>query len=561
MSNNHEHLPIIHERVDELPLLLAQLREMGVPELLNAAFPTPHNWQGLSLGPLVAAWVVFILAESNHRLSHLRAWAATHLHTLAVGLGVVVVDPDFTDDRLAQALEYLKEDDAWRRFKEQLNTRLLRVYDLPTDTIRLDSTTAKSSGTVTSDGLLQFGHSKDHRPDLPQLKLKLSTLAPLGLPRTATVVKGNCADDPLYVPEIDRVRETLKKPGLLFVGASKMAALATRTPVAAGGDYYLWPLPAPQMPAAALAELLVPVRAGEPLTPVWRRTDDTGRKEQSAAGYEYQVPRSRAAEDGSVTACTARRMVVRSLAQSRSARRSLQRRLTDAQHAITPVGKKRHGKTCPQTEATWRAAVDKIALRYKVTDLLLVSYDVTQRPQRVRAYGARPARAAILETVRVRVQVDKAALADAQFLLGWRVYATNAPTASLSLAQAVVASRGSYLIEHGFRRLKGHPVSLTPLYLTTPGRLTGLVRVLLIRLRVLGLLEYQARRALAATGKQVAGLTKGLPQKATARPTAAAMVQAFAGLTLFQVAGQWYLTPLNALQQRRLPLLGFSADI
>jgi len=109
--------------------------------------------------------------------------------------------------------------------------------------------------------------------------------------------------------------------------------------------------------------------------------------------------------------------------------------------------------------------------------------------------------------------------------------------------------------------LKGHPLSLPPLYLTPPGRLTGLVRVLLLGLRVLGLLEYTARRAVAATGKQGAGLTTGLPQKATARPTAAAMWQAFAGLTLFQVAGQWYLTPLNAVQQRRLPLLGFSADI
>jgi len=151
------------------------------------------------------------------------------------------------------------------------------------------------------------------------------------------------------------------------------------------------------------------------------------------------VPLSRAAEDGSVTACTERRRVVRALAPSRSARRSWPRRLPAAQHALTPLGQKRHGNTCPHTAATGRAAVDKLALRDKVTALLLVSDDVTQRPPRVRAYGARPARAAILETVRVRVQVDQAALAAAQLLLGWRVYATNAPTASLSLAQAVVA--------------------------------------------------------------------------------------------------------------------------
>ena len=273
------------------------------------------------------------------------------------------------------------------------------------------------------------------------------------------------------------------------------------------------------------------------------------------------MPRARAEADGSVRTFTERRLVVRSLAQSRSAGRRVQRRLTAAQHALKQVGQKRPGKTCPSTAAAWRAAVDKSCLRYQVADLRLVSSDVTRRTHQVRAYGARPARADLIETVRVRGPIDQAALAEARFLLGWRVYATNAPVAHLSLTHAVVASRGSYLIERGFRRLQGHPLSLTPLYLTPPGRLTGLGRVLLLGLRGLGLLEYKARRALAATGAQVAGLTTGLPQKATARPTAAAMLRGGAGLTLFQVAGQWYWTPLNALHQRLLHLLGFSADL
>lgn len=34
--------------------------------------------------------------------------------------------------------------------------------------------------TVIENGLFQFGHSKDHRPDLPQLKINQSVLDPLG---------------------------------------------------------------------------------------------------------------------------------------------------------------------------------------------------------------------------------------------------------------------------------------------------------------------------------------------------------------------------------------------
>jgi len=50
---------------------------------------------------------------------------------------------------------------------------------------------------VTEDGLLQFGHSKDHRPDLPQVNVMLAVLDPLGLPVATDIVPGQRADDPL----------------------------------------------------------------------------------------------------------------------------------------------------------------------------------------------------------------------------------------------------------------------------------------------------------------------------------------------------------------------------
>ena len=55
--------------------------------------------------------------------------------------------------------------------------------------------------------------------------------------------------------------------------------------------------------------------------------------------------------------------------------------------------------------------------------------------------------------------------------------------------------------------------------------------------------------------------TKGLPRKATARPTTEALLQAFDGLTLTGIGQLWYLTPLSDLQRRILELLGFTAEI
>ena len=561
MPKNAERLPITSERVDDLPLLFAQLKEMRVPELLNESFPTHGNWRGLSLGHLVTVWLTFILSESNHRLSHLRAWTAARLQTVQAGLGVPIVETDVTDDRLAQALDYLSDPTGWGHFEDLLNRQTLRIYDLATPVVRLDSTTAKSYGHVTEEGLLQFGHSKDQRPDLPQLKIKVSTLDPLGLPLTATITSGEKADDPLYVPEIDRVRQTVQQRGLRYVGDSKMAALATRVHVAGGGDYYLCPLPQTQVSAAALQELLTPVRAGTRAPEAIKRFNDaTGRWEKIAEGYEYPVPIVGELEGQPVT-FPERRLVVHSLKMAQAQSQNLDRRLTQAVSAIQRLNERKQGKPRPKSQAALEATVAGLLKTHRVTDLLHVQYPVRRHAPPVRPSGDHPARARVTEAPTVRVQINRPAVADAKFALGWRVYATNAPQAQLSLTTAVLAYRGSYLIERGFHRLKGHPLALTPIYLTTPGRLTGLVRVLLIGLRVLGLIEYKARRELATRGEKIAGLTKGLPKKATARPTTEALLQAFDGITLSRIGQQWYLTPLSKLQRRILELIGFTAEI
>ena len=105
-----EELTITHERVDDLPVLLAQLERMQVAPLLDTHFPTHGNWQGLSLGQVASGWLTFILSEANHRLSHVEPWAAERLTTLSAGAGTPVRALDFSDDRLAAVLDYLSAD-------------------------------------------------------------------------------------------------------------------------------------------------------------------------------------------------------------------------------------------------------------------------------------------------------------------------------------------------------------------------------------------------------------------------------------------------------------------
>ena len=146
--------------------------------------------------------------------------------------------------------------------ERDLSQQTIRVYELPTDLVRIDTTTANSYAAVLSEqGLFQFGHSKDD-PDRPQFKIAAAILDPLGLPLATAVVPGNTADDPLYIPAIQAVHQSLGVGGRTYVGDCKMAALATRAFVAAGGDFYLCPLAETQLSRAERRELLRPVWDG-----------------------------------------------------------------------------------------------------------------------------------------------------------------------------------------------------------------------------------------------------------------------------------------------------------
>src|SRR5262247_1742677 len=246
-----------HERVDDIPVIIAQLTHMRVAELLDKHFPTNGNWTGLSLGWVTVVWLTFILAEGDHRLYRVEPWIKEHQRTLSRCISRRVKPRDFTDDRLATVLNYVSVEEHWIAFECELNESLLRVYHLQPRMARVDSTTA--AAFVTPDGLFQLGHSKDHRPDLPQLKIALAVLDPLGLPLTTTVVAGNTADDPLYLPEIAKVRQIAQLTGLTYVGDCKMAAIGTRAEIVAHQDYYLCPLSAKQRPEAELDRVLDPV--------------------------------------------------------------------------------------------------------------------------------------------------------------------------------------------------------------------------------------------------------------------------------------------------------------
>ncbi len=120
-------------------------------------------------------------------------------------------------------------------------------------------------------------------------------------------------------------------------------------------------------------------------------------------------------------------------------------------------------------------------------------------------------------------------------------------------------------MERNFGRLKGQPLSLSPMFVERDDLATGLVRLLSIALRVLTLLEFVVRRQLAQERATLAGLYAGNPKRATTYPTTERLLEAFQEITLTLVIEpqqiRRHLTALSPLQQRVLALLAFPPTI
>ena len=552
------------ERIDDIPLLLAQMEKIQLAKLLDEQYPMHGNWGGLGLGPIVQIWLAYILSEGDHRLNHVEDWASGLLRTLEKCFDRPVRALDFSDDRLASVLDCLGQDDAFDRVESKLNQTVIRVYDLKVSRVRVDSTSVKSYVPVTEGGLFQFGHSKDHRPDLPQLKINQSALDPLGIPLTTTIVSGDKADDPLYIPEIRKVQQSVQTHGVLYVGDCKMASLAIRTYVANSGDCYLCPLSSVQISGDELNGLLQSVWENkQALSQVYHpplMENETA--EPIAEGFIYTVTLQSTADiNGESFSWDEQRLVVHSFKYAAKQKNSLQARIEKAQESIARLNHRGRGMKRLDEKELHRA-VDVILKNHGVSELLQIEYRKEIKETYRKAWRGREAYTLVETKITVHTTLNMDAWEKTVRSLGWRVYVSN--DKELSLNEAVLAYRQEYLIEHGFARYKGKTLGLTPLYLGSTTRIKGLIRLLSIGLRVLCLLEFTVRRALLSNDEKLLGIYKGNPKRATASPTAEMMLHVFRGISLVVLhlngTKHMELTPLTTVQKKILSLLGFSSS-
>jgi len=315
---------------------------------------------------------------------------------------------------------------------------LVRVYYLQKECVRVDTTTVSSYAEVNEEGLLQLGYSKDHRPDLAQLKVVLACLDPLGMPLATEVLSGEQADDPAYLPIIARVREGLGKQGLLYVGDGKMAALQTRASIQFHEDFYLCPLSSVQVLLDQLQQEFDRLRKKERQMTRVERVNEKNKRICIAQGYEMSQELTTEV-NGQTQTWTERRLLIQSMSAAEAAEHSLQERVKKAEQALLHLLVRKQGKPHLKTRLEIDEAIREVMKKFRVEGFLDVVVQEESHERQIRAYRGKLSSPRQEVVFMISSTRNEKALEYAISHLGWRVYATNQKTAYLTLEQAVEA--------------------------------------------------------------------------------------------------------------------------
>lgn len=550
------------ERIDTIPLIIASLEKMNVEKTVDSIFIAHGNWTGLSYGQLTVLFVTYVMHSLTHHFSGMEPWANQHKTVIERVTGWSVGEKDATDDRLGRLAQVFGGKDEYiSEFQLQMGQGIIGAYQLPTKIVRYDTTAFNVYHDIENNknGVLAFGHSKDHRPDLLQFKQGLATLDPAGVPILSETLAGNRADDPCYFPAWQGMVKTIGHPNFLFIADCKAASYETRAAIDHEKGYYLFPLPMTGETPHQIKELVLnPGQTFEEIVLLPKNEDQHERV--VGKGFVVNKQMEKQLESGAVHRWQERWMVSLSNSHAQRRKKSFQDRLDKAESKLIKLKAK-----AVDSADSFKLKAKKIlqACNVEAYFHLEINESITSHKKyigRGRPGPNTPFTMVKLLNLALVVNRNEEAIEEFKALAGWRIFATNVAENSMTLNQSTQYYRDEWLVERGFHRLKKGCIPALPLFLRLPKRIKGLMVMLTIALQALTLMEFVVRRELSKTDEPIAGLVPGNPKRKTKRPTAERLLSQFGSLHLLieekgeKISGV-VVEELTALQKKILSLL------
>ncbi len=225
-------------QVGGLRLILKYLDQVGLIEIVSQYCPRRPKEDGVSDGEAIAALIINRMLSSR-ALSKVGAWVEkTGLHLL---LGIA--DPKkFNYDRLVDAL--LAVNPHWQEIAAQITLRAVEAFGLKVETVHYDLTSILFYGDYKGSAWVDYGYSRDHRPDKPQLNLGVSATddGEVVLPGGSNIYRGNTNDSATTVGAHQQLWELFQRSDLLVTGDRIMQSAMNMLTIARAHGRFLGPV-------------------------------------------------------------------------------------------------------------------------------------------------------------------------------------------------------------------------------------------------------------------------------------------------------------------------------
>jgi transposase len=457
-----------------LPVIAHFARRLGIQALIDQTCPSRGNAQ-LTHGQVALAIIANRLTQPR-AMYQLLSWATQWGVREVFGF-----DPGhLNDDRLGRCLDALAPQ--IDPLQGAVTVAAIREFDLDLSQLHWDLTSVVLQGEYPPEEQQreypQPAYGFGGEANCKQLRVGELVTNDGGVPVWHRSFDGNQADVGTVVAQMEALRAHVSLPDCLVIGDSKLLSATVIERLRRQQLHFLAPLPkSGELDAAFLA-----------LDPQgWQRLDYLAKRQERLApekrtqyqgqevAWEWLNPETGESQ-------TFRRLFVISSEERATCRkvRAQQRAKAEAELAKIQAGL---GKRQLKTAAQVQARVERVLVERRVRPL----YQVTVSE----AEGA----------LTLTWTVEAEALSRAEALDGYYVLLTSVPVERADRSALLRMWKQESQIERRFSDWKG-PLKVRPVFVTSNARMAALVLLLHLALMLYCLLEREARRQLAAKGRQ-----------------------------------------------------------
>jgi transposase len=218
-----------------LALVLTYVERIGLAAVVNRYCPRSGS---ISEGTVMTVLVINRLLAPCP-LHQVGQWVEhTGLHLL---LGIR--DPTLLNyHRLADTLQAVFHH--WQPIAAEVTLKAVEQFGLSVETIHYDLTSVCFCGAYTGSSWVEFGYSRDHRPDLKQVNIGLSATADgeVVLPGGSGIHPGNTNDATTTVPNYEKLQALFERSDILVTGDRIMQSAGNMLAIARAHGRFLGPV-------------------------------------------------------------------------------------------------------------------------------------------------------------------------------------------------------------------------------------------------------------------------------------------------------------------------------